>query len=220
MAGLLVDDVISVRFTGKTFDQQFINTFHYIVTAPDPVSPGVLADLTSMSATIDGAAAGIWVRWKLCVPASSTPEFIEIQRIAPVRSVKGQRTPTAVITGRPNNNTANTSAVITKGTARGARGQVGSIHLPGVADLDQVAGELDPALLVFMDQLASAMLLPITVVATGLSMSPVLYHPPYKGDPTAVPPKPPRAYSVDPLVRAFPQTQVRVMRRRTLGVGR
>lgn len=220
MPGLDVGDIVELRFHGQSYGNLVLNVLHYKCTTAGVGSVSVVDDLDKFLNALDTDANSVYQKWRLCVPTNTTIEVMEAQRVQPARSVKRVFVPSNVVPGRGGSSTANLSAVITKGTDIGARGQTGSLHLPGVADGDQVAAELAPALITAMAVLGQTMLLPVTVAATGLTVTPVLYHPPVKADPDHVPPIPARAYSSTVLTRAVPQSQVRVMRRRTTGVGR
>jgi len=216
MAGLALGDVVEVTLKTTLHDQRCLNTFYYEVVVINPVAPSVVTDLQSIATEIDTNAGSIYNKWRAAIPVTNSIKPFGVQMIKPHRSVRIDKVPTNIIATRGNTSSTNLSAVITRGTDSGARGQVGSIHLPGVADADVAAGELDAALLVAMDNLAGAMLSLITVPAGGVQISPVLFHPDIKDPLTHVVTRP---WFITQLTRAFPQPQARVMRRRTVGVG-
>lgn len=215
MPGLFVGDVVQLNLPTMLFEQQCINTFHYVVNTAGTGSVSVVSDLDDLLTRFD-LAGGLQATWITCVSLSNVIGNLELQQIKPIRSVKRFKVPTLAAGARPATSSTNLSAVITRGTDSGARGQVGSIHLPGLADTDQVTGEVLPALLAFMSALGSAMLDDVLVPVTGLKLKPVLFHPDIKDNTGHVT----RPWFVTPLTRTIPQPTIRVMRRRTVGVGR
>lgn len=220
MPGLAVNDIVEIRFRAILFDQLCLNVLHYKCTTAGVGSVSVVDDLDKLLNQLDVLGTSVYFRWKACLGTNILIQVMEAQLIQPTRSAKRTLVPSNVVPGRTASSTANVSAVITKATDFGGRGQVGSIHLPSVADLDIAGGELVAGLLTLMGTLGSSMLDNITAPATGVTVSPILYHPPVKADPAHVPPIPAKPYSSTSLTRTLPQTTVRVMRRRTVGVGR
>lgn len=215
MAGLLVNDVIQITLKYTLFDQICMNTFHYKVTTANPTAPSVAQDLIDIAGEVDTNANSIYNKARVALPVNVANDFISVQRIHNARSVRYDKVPSNVVNARGNASTANLSAVITRGTDIGERGQVGSIHLPGVADADVAAGELVAGLLTATSALGSAMLSAIVVPAGGVQLSPVLYHPDIKNSEGIII----RGWFINDLTRTIPQKTARVMRRRTLGVG-
>lgn len=216
--GLAVNDVVSIRFQGTLFDQIVINTFNYEVITATTVIPTPVQDLTTICSAINaGVGTNLYAKWKLCVPANVENDFVIAQRIEPTRTIAVKQAPLNVVNGRADCQVPNLSAVITRGTDEGQRGQVGSIHIPGVADADIAAdGNLDVLIGAALETLAAEMLSNISFTAGALVVRPVLFHPTLKDQEGHII----RSWFTTPLTRAFHQPQVRVMRRRTIGVGK
>lgn len=215
MPGLIVGDVLQININTTLLNQQTINTFFYRCTSPGTGSVSVNADIIGAMAYFETGVGGVYAPWRACVPVTNIIKPITGQLIKPHRSVRINRVPANVVGGRGDANTPNLSAVLTRGTDSGERGQVGSIHLPGVAELDQSNGDIDPALGVLMTALGTAVLNPIVVAITLLTLEPVLYHPDIF-DTAGILIRP---WFTTPLTRTIVQPEIRVMRRRTTGKG-
>lgn len=101
----------------------------------------------------------------------------------------------------------NVAAVITKRTAFAGRWAIGSFHLGGLPSSAYVAGNLDPTFKLDMEVLALQLLEPIVVPIVGGTYVPVLVHP--LGE---------HGGSTE-LASTEVQDTLRVMRRRTVGLG-
>lgn len=215
MPGMPVGSVFAVQFRGKINEQQWITSFQYQVLVQSSAASPV-ADLGAIVSTMNADATSLYNKFRLCLPATTEVDFISAQQLHFARSVRIDLVPTSAVGSRGDATTPNLSAVITKGTDSGDRGQVGSIHLPGVATEDQNDGVLILGLLAAMDVLGSTMLAGFNIPASGLDSFPVLYHPDIKDDEGHIT----RPWFTTRLTRWISQDTIRVMRRRTIGVGK
>lgn len=200
-------DVFEVTLVGSLIGQRIMNTFHYEVENV-PIAGIEIPAATAIIETHFEKDNGIIERYLLCLPSNYTLDQMWIQLIGPTQRYVKIIVPQALQGTQPGNaDTANISAVITRTTEKAGRSQVSSLHVPlGNSSVFMANGRVSPAQVVGLQALAD--LLPEQIGgAPNLSLDPVIYHGP--------PPK----LSADRIVDAVPQQTVRVMRRRTLGLG-
>jgi len=204
-----VGGVIRFAINGRINGQQTVTSFYYRVSAGSTLGT-VVEDLDAALDFFTTSATAPYGAFLAAVPVDWTNEFNSAQEVLPVLSVN--RKLTLVDPGtRGAATTPNLSAVITKGTDFGGRNMIGSWHLPGVAAGDQVGGIVDNALLGAMSAFGSRSLNALVDPASGLTLEPVLYHRNAAN---------PLASTFTKLTRTIPQDTIRVMRRRTVGVGK
>lgn len=206
MAGLNVGDTIRCDVVGSLFGQQIISTFAYRIiiesTDADPIAAS-----TSWANQWQAGAVSPYTAFLNCCPPQYTANQIRVQKIRPVRFSPGVAAVADV--GQDLNNTENTnsSAVITRAASLSGRRFVGSLHLPGLAAGNMDNGSVALGFLIKMGTLASRMLNDFTDLVGATKGVPVLVHK------TGLP-------ADSALTRAITQQTVRVMRRRTVGVGK
>jgi len=210
MAGLNVSDSIQVRVLGTLLGQKTVNTFYYQIVIPSITADPITA-CQSWADTWGSGAVSPFLSFLECCPQNYTADTIEVQKIYPER-FRPTRNNIGLPGTRPNDaQTANVSAVITRAGIQAGRAFVGSLHIPGVAEADQNGGLIGNTLFTKMGTLGSKMLNAFTDTFQATVGNPVLYH--WR--------RPPLAY-VNPslLYTTIPQRTIRVMRRRTVGVGK
>jgi len=204
-----VGGVIKLAINGRINGQQTVTTFYYRVSGGSTLGT-VVEDLDAAIDMFVTAAAAPYGAFLAAVPVDWTNEFVSGQEVLPALSV-ARKLPLVDVGTRGASTTPNLSAVVTKGTDLGGRSQIGSWHLPGVANGDQVGGIVDNALLGAMSAFGSRSLNVLTDVASGMILEPVLFHRNAEN---------PLASTFTKLTRTIPQDTIRVMRRRTVGVGK
>lgn len=220
MPGIAINDVVEYRLSGLLFGQYVENVLHYICTTAGTGSVSVSQDLTDLMAADDGnGVTSVCNTWRLVLPLPLTINALQMQVVQPLRTIAKSLVMANVVVGRTAATTANLSAVVQKGTDLAGRSQIGSVHIPGLATLDQDDGELTVAYITALANFKNNLILPIVAPGTNLTIKPVIYSPPIKAQPDHVPPIPARAYRTSLITRAQVLDGVRVMRRRTVRVG-
>lgn len=211
MAGLNAADIVQIKVNGTLFGQQIITSFHYQVVIPSTQSDTVTA-CTILAGSWSAGAVSPFLAFMACCSPQYECDTITAQRIAPIRYRAGRTVMGLPGTNANDTTTTNQAAVVTKATTLSGRAEVGSWHIPGLAQANIVDGSLSVAFKVLASTFASKTLNTFTDLVDGtLVIKPVLYH--YR--------KPP-LLPVAPLqlFTAFVQPTARVMRRRTVGVGK
>ena len=203
--GRPVGSIIQAGIETVVNGQRLLNVLHYKVklesTEPDA------KDEQENFATQLNAVGGIVAKMRAAMSQDATvvrvvAHFIRDQRFA--RS-------TLEITGAgliaEDCTAQNVTATLTKRTAFAGRWAVGSFHLGGLPVTGYVSGNLEPVYKGLVEDLANQLLVEITVPITGGTYTPVLLHPPAAHDGSTE------------LREIDVQETLRVMRRRTVGLG-
>lgn len=211
MAGINAGDVLDVTIHGTLFGQQIKTKFYYecLVTSTqnDPVTA-----CTTFAGSWKAGAVSPFLSFLAVCPQEYNADQVTCQLIAPVRFRAGVNNVNLPGINVETCTTSNQSAVITRAAIWSGRPFVGSIHIPGLAGTNMLDGQLTAAFKVLCGTVASKMLNIFTDLADGTTEArPVLYH--YRKPPLLQ--LPPSA-----LFTAFTQPTARVMRRRTIGVGK
>lgn len=200
-----IGDVMLLSFSGSWHGQRVLNTFYYAITGI--VGAPTNAAFQAAFDTAISAGGNLQAKFLACCPVSYTLTERWIQTVAPLRLVK-----TINASGSPGSSaapstTANLAAVITRKGGVANRHNIGSLHVPyGNADFGMANGIIGGVQKVAMDALAAQMTQVVTVGGLG-TVTPVLWFKP-------------SILNVAPIIQANTQTTVRVMRRRTVGVGK
>lgn len=210
MAGLNEGDVINVRIQGTLFDQQIITTFYYLITTPS-VTLDVVTACDSWAGKWKAGTVSPFLAFLNCCSPEYNADWVYVQKISPTRYVPGGNNVNLPGTNANNTDSPNQAAVITRAGMLSGRAFVGSIHIPGLSAGNFTNGKVTGPYLTLMSTVGSRMLNDFTDTTEGTVGRPVLYH--YRKVPLA--PVPPTA-----LYRTIPQQTIRVMRRRTIGVGK
>lgn len=197
-------DVMLVTFFGNLAGSTVLNTFHYaastVVGAPTPAAYAaeVLAKLQTVNNLRD--------RFLGCCPPAYTMNELWVQFISSSRFRKLVGTINLPGTFAQDANTANLAGVITRTGSAARKDNIGSIHVP-YPNLDPgVSGGITSAAWQAEAVLLAAVVDDVQTLATLGDITPVLF----KG--------PPNTNAV-PITDAFVQATLRVMRRRTKGLG-
>lgn len=206
---LFVNDVIEVSYAGLTLNQRTLTIRHYAITNPGTTASESLA----VKQIADGFAANVLGSNSNVYLAACGTNFelqeIRAQKISPNRN-RFESSPVnrfgtfgeLVVTA------TNVSGVITLQTAKAGRKQIGGIHMPGCPEGAYTGGRPTVAYRNALENIAFTNLNAFTIPASGLVMIPVIYHRVLVG-----------AGTFDPITNTRVQDTLRVMRRRTVGVG-
>jgi hypothetical protein len=206
MADTTVGDIYLCTFRGSLAAQTILNTFAYRVATVDG-NPTVSQIYDGLNAALDVAVNGLRSKFLDLMPSNYTSVSSIYQKIAPVRVASK----TYEITSPGNFGftaaTANLAGTITRRGEFANRRNVSSLHLP-YADQETglVNGLVSANWRVVASALETSMRTPVVLAPTSTTMQPVIYN---RG---AVP-------NFSPIVTTFSNTQLRVMRRRTVGLG-
>jgi hypothetical protein len=202
-------DILEFAYLGTLYGQRVMTVLHYTVSVA-PTEQNPLVGCTNfLNRTAHGATNDLVSNYLGCISSDYTLDFTTAQYIAPTRFVR--RTLAAGIAGALASpaRTPNTAATLTKTTDKSGRRYRGSVHLPGVPDNRYANGVLDATMLGYLASLAATLISDVTE-ATGTGVwAPCIWH---RHKPVTT--------DHDAVAAIVAQTTVRVMRRRTVGVGK
>lgn len=203
--GLQANDIVAVTYQGEYCAQQIRNTFHYRLLSPGN-SANPESDLLAIAQHFASSLTCVLTSKMLDAQVSTMAwHGVAAQRVYPTRTIKmvHQTNFSGIVGG--DGLPSNSAIVITKRTRTAGRAGIGSLHMSGVPLMWIVNGSNTNAL-PYQD-VANAMLQIEAVTPINTTMEPGLFNPT----------TPPIFFSR--LFDALPQTQVRTMRRRTVGLG-
>jgi len=206
--GVPVGSIFEVSLRSTVCGQKCINVLHYVVTA-ETSETSIVAESLQLATAADAANA-LGPKFRACLAQNCTHDEVVAQCI---RDTLGTRFARQVLDiGDPGDAvedaaTANVSAVITKRTSFAGRWAVGSFHMPGIGAGFYTNGLVsDVTYKAALNDLGAEILQVITTPLGG-EYQPVIYHPDgLHGGYTT-------------LLETELQDQLRVMRRRTVGLG-
>jgi len=206
--GLGGTDVVLITHYGEQFGQRIMNVFPLVVEGPTSPNP-VPFDLAALLNEWQGGGAGANDRvtpWLTMFGNDYTLDFVRAQQIWPERSVLVDGADGQVGTHASNADSANVAAVVTKRTLRSGRRFVSTTHIGGIPHTACVGGTITPTYKGIVDAWALTMLTPVVDLGAGLTYKWCIFHKSFT-------PK------VDDITSRLVMDQVRVMRRRTVGLG-
>ena len=201
-----VGQIYSVTFDLTMFGQKLMNTFQYrLGTIGTAITTDDVCDGMN---TVMNTAGNMYAKYRACVTAQVTHNNTWIQVAYPARQrkkvyaigVAGSWTGTAY--------TANTAVSIERYGPAANRHNIGRVQIPSADDATSINNGLvsGAGYLTVLNAFAAQMLQPLTTAA-GSVLGPVLVRSPIDGN-------------YEFLLGTSVQTTVRVMRRRTVGVGK
>lgn len=205
---IVVGDIMQAIIRGRVNGQVNLNVLHYRCTK-SPTGTNYFIQTENLGRIIGGPAAdSIVSTWLPNIGKNATIDWVQTQRVSPIRSIY-----TRFPVGAPGTNAAdceaqNTAAVLTKQVDRVGRGRVGSFHAGYVPPAFQLRGLLTVAGTVEYTKLADKLNALLVGPLDGAEYEPVTF------EPTA-----PVGFNFSKIVNVFVQPEVRVMRRRTVGLG-
>jgi hypothetical protein len=205
MPSLAVGDVCLVTYRGSLNSQRILNTFVYGVQAFTGTPDQSLA-LDALVAKLN-TTGNLTDKYLNCVPADYTLAQIWAQVIRPLRWAKHIYPQGTAGNGGNASVTSNLAMSITRRGARGRRKDVSSLHVPVSGDVSEVnGGFLQTGILISGNALALQLRTLVATTTPAVDWVPVIFN-----GPTFI--------DVTPITAAFAQDTVRVMRRRTVGLG-
>ena len=208
MANVEAGQIIETQLLGSLAGQRTRNVLHWVVESVT----GPAIDMAAFSAGFDArlrAAGQLYDRIRQFAPNNLDLSTRTFQQIWPTRYIK--ETIVSAYTGANVSpaQTANVAGVVTKFGEIARRKDIGSLHVvaPGLSP-GATNGSFDAANQTLLNAIALTIKADVlfTVTTTDFVLAPVIYHRTDPGNPT-------------PLFTAAARSTVRVMRRRTVGVG-
>ena len=205
MAGLNVGDIVSVTYWGTLFAQRVMNVLHYRISVDSTAATYEEAAEDLAFSMISGASSP-GLAMLDAQGAEYTCNEVRVQKVNGLREryVPYLANLSGVHAGACT--TPNVSAVIIKRSASVSRRGLGTFHLPGIPETGYVNGALTAGYTTLMNLIAARLLNPVTVVLETTVANPVLWT--IGSDPVYY-----------PLVTATTVPTLRIMRRRTVGLG-
>jgi hypothetical protein len=207
-----VDDIAEVTFIGSLYNQLTMTVLHFrpsLLTTTD----GGTAAADLLDKLIQ--ATEHWDKYRACLSNDWKGQGITIQRVADerMRNFFFPRTEIGLInvsagTGNTNGSLEKYTELATKKKVKHAEGQVGRIAVPALPQSVYSEGNLTDAFYVGPMQLLANKVVEVVTTALGNEWTPILWH--RKGV----------SKKYDDVTGCTPKRTVRVIRRRTVGVGK
>jgi len=202
--------IVEITYNYSFANQRYMNVLHYQKFAPQTVVTDIPTELDQIKTEAARVGAGtLSTAIHDCIPPNVDVDFVRVQEIYPSRSAVVDSGSLGAGSAINNAVTGNIAAVITKRTQFAGRDQVGAVHIPCVPPDECADGEIDNggAYYASLQALAGKLIDNLVPVGTGALYRPVLFHR------LTQPPTSTQVWST------IVQPQVRVMRRRTVGLG-
>lgn len=205
MAGLNVGEIVSVTYWGTLFAQRVMNVLHYRVSisSTDPSYVGAAAKLAG--AMYSGVQSP-----GLPMLDAQGPEYqldeVRVQRLSPARERYVSSNAGLPGTYAGACTSPNVTAVLIKKSASVSRHGLGTFHLPGIPAAGYAAGYLTAPYQIKMNAIGARLVNPVQPVLEALVVNPVIWTP---AD----------GLVYYPITGTTLVTTLRIMRRRTVGLG-
>jgi len=209
MASVATGQIYLMSLVGDMDGQECINTFTYRATdASDPTKTvqEVAIGLNAALSIPDGGGKRFDSTYLALLPSQYVWVETWIQVVSPTRYVKSVFAGGGAGTSNIDGHWANSAAVITRRGEEANRKNIGSVHICFPSEAAAVAGKVPAGYKTDMGDFATQMRATQALAGLSVNMVPVLFH--KGGTPN---------YSV--IKSTIAQDTVRVMRRRTVGVG-
>lgn len=205
-----IGDIIEVGWESEFNAQRFLNVMHYRKQVNQTVPTTAIQEEAQIAVELSTGGAGTLVDlYRDCLPSNLTLHRVRVQVIRPLRLVPRYGSIEAAGTAATTAQQGNLSAVITFKSDFAGRNQQGSFHVPALPKDMALGGYLaDAGFIADFNALGAKLIQSITPAGTGAEYLPVILHP--NGH---VP-------DGNGITDYICQSTVRVMRRRTVGVGK
>lgn len=214
MAGLFAGDIVQISLRGRIFGQRILLTRFYKVTVPSDAALTVEQELAGLlagiNATIPAGGNELVSKYLTVMPNNYSLETIRAQLVWPNRSVLVEQIADQTGQSLGAATVSNTAVVITMRTAKAGRNQVSNVHIGPVDNEVYSAGFVTGPAKPSYNLLGVRLAIPLTSQNIGgCTTVPVIYH---AGQEL------PQLISDDIRTHVLQDT-IRVMRRRTVGLG-
>lgn len=204
-----INDILEYTIQSTLYNQRVMTVLHFRVFLAMTDTNPITNAATFLTRVAPAGPFDLITGYRALISSDLTVNFHTAQYINPVRYVRQLATLTLGGTVASTSLTANTSAVISKTCQIAGRSNRGNIHIPGVPSNSYTSGSVIAGYLANMQTWANLTLAPITEGGAGGAWQQVIFH----RNPAA----PTRFTDVFAMQ---PQATMRVMRRRTVGVGK
>jgi hypothetical protein len=208
IAPVAIGDIVQVIIGSRVLGQSCLNVLYY--RADSNMGPNTyqatLQNLSNKIAT--DIVQGIIPYMLDAMGNNTTVEFIQLQKVYPQREIP-VRTPQGVPGVHVDDcATPNVAGVILKRVEKPGRGKTGSFHLAGIPETGYSGGSFTAPYQALLDAIGNQLDDPIDGIVAGSKWNPGTFNPDLGLPDNFV-----------PLAGYEVKTTVRVMRRRTVGVG-
>jgi hypothetical protein len=207
-APIALGDIVQVIVGSTAFGQQALNVVYYRATGnmgPNSYAAS-LSDLVA-SVLVD-PVTGIVPELLKCIGPNVTVNFVQAQKVYPVREIPLRQIAASAGQHADDCDAFNVSAVILKKSETSGRGRTGSFHVAGIPSTAYALGSLTTAYRTILSGLRVAIGLPQDSLVPGSDWRPVIYSPGMGV-----------GFNQHEIIETAINPYVRVMRRRTVGVG-
>lgn len=201
-------DILEVTLLGKFINEDIQNKFHYACISVSGAAQSTQDVAAALQANFV-AGAGLINLMRLLLPDEYLLTGVRYQVIAPVRQVAYPIVTSLAGLNGLGTTTGNIAFALTKRGDLAGRKNISTTHVMGTTDAGITEeGKLTPQAMTLAQNIAAFMdnQVSITVGGVDYEFGPVIYHPTDPGNPT-------------PITSVIVQSTVRVMRRRTVGIG-
>lgn len=206
MAGIAVNDVIRVTYFCRLFSQRVLTVFH-LRCATAPTGSDILTQLTNLANSCGGTGVFPLQGWLPLVGAELNFDEVRCQKVYPARTLYAKAAIGATGSHSDPCKTANVAVSVEKRTIHPGRKGIGRIQMAGIPASTYTDGSLDSSYLTAILSHWTDLDLSKTPATGGGSYKWCLF-----GGSLVT--------SDDDIIQVQPQTTLRVMRRRTVGVGK
>lgn len=202
-----VGDIIEMAYVGQCEGQRVMNVWHYVVLSSTSQASDI-ADNASLAGYIKAmnSEGQITHEYLDCLPSNYNLDYVRAQKIAPTRSQHARSLAGFAGTSGFVANNTNTCAVITKQGQTGTRRAIGSMHLGPLPEGSMDLGFISETQIQRIDNFIQQFRNQQTVPVNNITYRPVIYNP--------------GATPNHQFISGYLyQTEIRIVRRRTVGQG-
>jgi len=202
-----VGDIVAVSFLGTINAQRTVTTLHFrAADASGTATSTLMQNLITLIRAGGGGGDTLETTFLNCCAQNFTLNSIRAQKLSTVRAKFESQNRASPGNVAVDCDITNISGVLTKQGALANRRNIGSVHMPAVPNGYASAGDVSGTYLTLLNAMAAKLTDVQTVAADTVNYFPVIFNRTTPAD--------------SPFISsAFAQTTMRVMRRRTVGLG-
>jgi hypothetical protein len=206
MAGLNIGDVVSIQIHGRIFNQVTMSTFFYKVTTA-ATTPDTKVALEALGTAFKTQLNAPGLAFVQAAPQNWVAEKVRLQVVSPYLSQYAIVNWNMFGTVGSDANASNVTGTLTRRTSLGGRNQIGALHTAPLPDAAMLNGLIAASHIARLENLADKMDNNFTVLAETTQVTPVLWSHTDPFDDTKL------------ITSIIVQPEIRVLRRRTVGLG-
>lgn len=207
-APVAAGDIIQVIIKGEANGQTLLNVLYYKAKSGYPEDTYAEAMEELWAAIVVDDITSITDAMVPLMGNNTGINWVQCQRVYPTRDYYYRGAADLQGTHADDCDAPNVSAVITKRSERSGRGRSGSFHLGGIANTTYALGKITPAAQSLLVTLAAGIELVQQETTDGTGYEPGMFNPELGA-----------GLNWSPIADTTVQETLRVMRRRTVGVG-